>query len=131
MAKDKVNLDPATHLLNDLLYFINYKRKLNPVNNVVSTCESFYTADTILEAKRLFFDTVGDKHDGIRFVGRRGDNPARSNLEDLVTAMNKCDNDGIALPTFVSSDFSKIPQNDNGDVTLNLDCSLFQKSKQT
>ena len=40
-------------------------------------------------------------------------------MEDLVNAMNKCDNDGISFPTFVSSDLSKIPQNNDGSIALN------------
>ena len=105
--------------LNDLLYFVDYKRKINAVNDVVSVCEAFYSSDAILEAKMLFYDVVGDGVDGIRFISRRGENPAKSNLEDLVNAMNKCDNDGVALPTFCSSDFTKIPQNNDGAIALN------------
>ena len=85
-----------TTLLNDLLYFVNFKRKINPIAEVVSICESFYSVDVILEAKKLFFNRVVgklDKTDGVfRFIGRQGDNPQTSNLEDLLNAMNKCDN---------------------------------------
>ena len=117
MAKDGNNCDNIR--LNDLLYFVDYKRKINAVNDVVSVCEAFYSSDAILEAKVLFYDIVGDGVDGIRFISRRGENPAKSNLEDLVNAMNKCDNDGVALPTFCSSDFTKIPQNNDGAIALN------------
>ena len=89
------------------------------MNEVVTICETFYSADDILDAKRLFFDSIGDKHDGLRFSSRRGDNAAKANMEDLVNAINKCDNDGISFPTFVSSDFSKIPQNNDGSIGLN------------
>ena len=74
---------------------------MNPssVNDVVATFEAFYTPDAVLTAKRKFFDVVGER-EGIRFVSRRGENPAKSNLEDLVNVMNKCDNDGIAKISF-------------------------------
>ena len=87
LSEDTLNGDMST-LLNDLLYFVNFKRKINPIADVVSICESFYSADVILEAKKLFFDRVvgkPDKADGVfRFIGRRGDNPQRSNLEDFL-----------------------------------------------
>ena len=103
--------------INDLLYFIDFKRKVNPVNDVVATCEAFYSPDAVLSAKKVFFDVVGE-HEGIRFVSRRGDNPAKSNLEDLVNVMNKCDNDGIAMPKLLSSNFSNIPHTADGNVSL-------------
>ena len=100
MTNDSFNLDPTKFRLNNVLYYIDYKRKIHAVNEVVSTCESFYTADVILEAKKLFYDILGDKVDGLRFIARRGDNSVKMNLDDLVNALNKCDNDGIELPTF-------------------------------
>ena len=116
MAQAQGNSDTAM-ISNDLLYFVNYKRKISPVNDVVAICEKFYSPDVVLDAKRLFFDCVGER-DGMRFVSRRGENPSRANLDDLVNTMNKCDNDGISFPTFVSSDYSRIPQNDDGSVSL-------------
>ena len=73
------------HKLNDLLYFVNFKRKINSVNNVVTICETFYLSDDILDAKKLFFNLIGDKNDGLRFSSRCGDNVAKANMEDLVT----------------------------------------------
>ena len=113
-------LDSATHCVNDLLYYVNFRRKIAPVNDVVATCETFYTADVILDAKKSFFNIVGE-HEGIRFVDRRGKsgkNPSIMNLEDLVNAMTKCDNDGIAMPVFLSADYSKIPHGNDGNVTM-------------
>ena len=121
------NDDTKMFRINDLLYFLNFKRKTTSVADVVTICESFYSADAILEAKKLFFDCVaekvGDKNDGVlRFVDRRGKagNTAQKwNLEDLIAAMHKCDNDGVELPTFVSSDLSKVPSSNDGNVSLN------------
>ena len=118
MTKSSDQSDRANQCINDLLYFLNFKRKVNAVNDVVSTCETFYTQDAIIDAKRQFFDAVGEK-DGMRCVNRRGENPAKSNLEDLINAMNKCDNDGVVLPLFLSSDPTKIPPNNDGNVSLN------------
>ena len=112
--------DSATHCVNDLLYYVNFRRKVAPVNDVVTTCETFYTPDVILDAKKAFFNIVGE-HDGIRFIDRRGKsgkNPSTMNLEDLVNAMTKCDNDGVAMPLFLSSDYSKIPHGNDGNVTM-------------
>ena len=119
MTEGSDNLDSEKFRLNNVLYYIDYKRKIHAVTEVVSTCESFYTSDVILEAKKLFHDILGDKVDGLRFINRRGENSVKMNLEDLVNALNKCDNDGIELPTFLSSDYSKIPQNNSGNVNLN------------
>ena len=114
-----MSLDSTTHCINDLLYYVDFKRKIAPINDVVSTCESFYSADAILNAKKAFFAAVGE-HDGIRFMDRRGKsgkNPSIMNLEDLVNAMTKCDNDGISMPTFLSADFSQIPHGNDGNVS--------------
>ena len=64
-------LDSAKHCINDLLYYVDFKRKIAPMNDVVSTCETFYSDDAILDAKKVFFAAVGE-HDGIRFTDRRG-----------------------------------------------------------
>ena len=107
--------------VNDLLYYIDFRRKIASVNDVVATCEAFYTPEAILQAKKEFFDVVGER-DGMRFVNRRGkagENAAKMNLEDLVNAMNKCDNDEITLPTFYSANYANVPHSDDGNVTLN------------
>ena len=127
MTQDALNGDMESIRINDLLYYLNFKRKINAAADVITTCESFYSADAILAAKKLFFDCVsakiGDKNVGVlRFIDRRGkagENPQKMNLEDLISAMNKCDNDGIELPTFVSTDLSNIPSSDDGNVSLN------------
>ena len=107
--------------VNDLLYYIDFRRKIASVNDVVATCEAFYTPEAILQAKKVFFDVVGER-DGMRFVNRRGkagENAAKMNIEDLVNAMNKCDNDEISLPTFYSANYANVPHSDDGNVTLN------------
>ena len=122
----------SNYCLNDLLYYVNFRRKIAPVNDVVSTCEAFYTAEVVLHAKKEFFDAIGER-DGLRFVNRRGksgENPAKCNLEDLVNAMNKCDNDGIELPTFTSSDYTKVPHNDAGNVSMNQLLNLIHGMRQ-
>ena len=118
MSPNSTDSNPDDFCVNDLLYFVNFKRKTTAVNDVVSTCEAFYTPDAILSAKRKFFDVVGE-HEGIKFSSRRGPNPSKSNLEDLVNAMHKCDNDGIPSPKFCSADLSNVPQNNDGNVSLN------------
>ena len=129
----------ASVRVNDLLYFVNYKRKIISVADIIPVCESFYTADAILEAKKLFFDCVvekiGDKNDGVlRFSDRRGkagESAQKMNLKDLIAAMNKCDDDGIELPLFVSSDPTKVPCTDDGKASLNqLMCMIIEMKKQ-
>ena len=129
----------ALFRVSDLLYFVNFKRKINSVADIVSICESFYSADAIVEAKKIFFDCVaekiGDKNDGVlRFIDRRGkggETPQKMNLKDLIAAMNKCDNDGIDLPMFVSSDPTKIPASNDGNVSLNqLMLMMIEMKKQ-
>ena len=118
MNPNSAQFSPDDFCVNDLLYYLNFKRKINAVNDVVATCDAFYTPDAILSAKKKFFDLVGE-HEGIKFSSRRGPNPSKSNLEDLINAMNKCDNDGIASPKFLSADLANVPQNSDGNVSLN------------
>ena len=113
-----MNSSSDEHCVNDLLYYVNFKRKTTALNDVVATCEAFYSPDAILNAKKCFFTDIGE-HEGLKFSARRGPNPAKSNLEDLINAMNKCDNDGIHVPKFLSSDLSNVPQNNDGNVSLN------------
>ena len=107
---------------NDLLYFADFKRKTSALTDVIAVCERFYSADSILEAKKTFFDLdcvqTKQNKDGLRFVNRRGENATRTNLEDLILAMNKCDNDDVLMPTFVSTDFANVPHDDSGNVSL-------------
>ena len=51
------------------------------------------------------------------------------NLEDLVNAMTKCDNDGVAMPLFLSSDYSKIPHGNDGNVTMSQLLSIIVDMK--
>ena len=107
---------------NDLLYFADFKRKTSALTGVIAVCERFYSADSILEAKKTFFDLdcvqTKQNRDGLRFVNRRGENATKTNLEDLILAMNKCDNDDVLMPTFVSTDFANVPHEDSGNVSL-------------
>ena len=76
------NTTQPTTCVNDLLYYVEFRRKIAPINDVVSTCEAFYSSEAILQAKRVFYDAVGER-DGVRFVNRRGkagENPAKMNL---------------------------------------------------
>ena len=129
----------ASVRVNDLLYFVNYKRKIISVADIIPVCKSFYTADAILEAKKLFFDCVvekiGDKNNSVlRFSdrgGKAGESAQKMNLKDLLAAMNKCDDDGIELPPFVSSDPTKVPCTDDGKASLNqLMCMIIEMKKQ-
>ena len=116
---NRVTTNEATKFcVNDLLYYVEYKRKINATNDIISTCENFYSSDAIVEAKKQFFDAVGET-DGLRCINRRGENATRVNLEDLIGAMNKCDNEGIVPPTFLSADYTKIPHGSDGNVSLN------------
>ena len=122
MTKDSENTDPESFRINNVLYFIEYKRKINPVNDVIATCESFYSPEKIVEAKKLFYNVLKEKNvEGARFIDRRDgkESAAKLNLKDIIEAMNKCDNENTVLPTFLSNDFSDIPQNSSGNVNLN------------
>ena len=70
MTADSVSPKCETHFVNDLLYFVNFKRKISPLNDVVAVCDAFYTADDILDAKKAFFEITGER-DGLRFMDRR------------------------------------------------------------
>ena len=121
MTADSLQSKCDSHCVNDLLYYVDFKRKVSPVNDVVAICDAFYAPDDILEAKKVLFNAIGER-DGLRYVNRRGkagENPSKMNLEDIVNAMIKCDNDGVTLPAFVSANFAKIPQNNEGSVSLN------------
>ena len=121
MAEDaaKLDFDRDKYALNDLLYFLDFKRKGTAVNDVVLICESFYALDEIVCAKKELFDLIGNRHNELQYKARRGDNPSKAHLEDMINAMNKCDNSKISLPTFLSSNPLKVPQNNDGSVTLN------------
>ena len=86
---------------------------------MVTICDAFYSAAEILDAKKELYDLIGDQHKELQFKNRRGENPSKTNLEDMIHAMNKCDNLQISLPTFLSSNFVKVPQGNDGSVTMN------------
>ena len=121
MAEDaaKPDFDRDKYALNDLLYYLDFKRKGTAMNDVVLICESFYALDEIVSAKRELFNLIGDRHKELQFKARRGENPSKAHLEDMINAMTKCDNCNISLPTFLSSNLVKVPQGNDGSVTLN------------
>ena len=74
----------------------------------------FYTNfDEINEAKKLLYEKSNRN-----FSTRRGDDKSMKTAQDIVEAFVSCDNNGITLPTFAATDYSRIPITSDGAVTM-------------
>jgi hypothetical protein len=108
-----VTLPPNAHIscqannivVNELLCFLNHQLSTIPTDLLTKLCADFYTTESIVEAKRLLFDTVdtGSR----RLIKRTGTNKARDDLLDIIRIMLELQPGTV--PVFVASNLSNLP----------------------
>jgi len=90
---------------SEVLYFIQYKCGLLPLDSVVTTCSDFYTNSEVETAQALLAEHVAParrmtKHNSTEDVKRK------KTIHDLVKL---CLDPAVHFPTFFSTDMSHIP----------------------
>ena len=100
---------------NELLCFIANKLNTVPFEVLVKTCTEFYDGDKIHQAKELLWETtITPKFPGrpdLRLIKRKNgaNSKARTDMEDILKALQVCDKEGILLPSFYAVDLGCIP----------------------
>ena len=92
------NLTPAQC---ELLCFMNQKRNVMTVDDIVKICGDFYTEDEIMNARALLEQSLPE-----RLSRRQGPNKCRVTLVDLLKTLN---DPNFALPMYYASDISRLP----------------------
>ena len=101
-------------IINHLLFFVANKYTTTPRDKIVENVVKFYVNfDEINDAKKLLYNKLNKN-----FTSRRGDDKALKTAQDIVETYVLCDNNGVNLPTFVATDYGKIPITTDGSVTM-------------
>ena len=101
-------------LLNHVLFFMSNKIHSLDKEKILDICTKFYSDfEEINEAKRLLYEKNGKK-----FTQRRSDDKTVQTLSDIYDMLFTADRDGVKLPTFVASDFTRFPLTNDGCVNL-------------
>ena len=74
-----------THVVNELLCFVQNRMDVMARDTLVSICTQFYTEAAICEAKRVLFANVDTK--SRKQVNRHGDLKSKHNVEDIMKVL--------------------------------------------
>ena len=100
--------------MNHLLFYVSNKYVTTARDKIAEVVKKFYTNfDEINEAKKLLYEKSNRN-----FSTRRSDDKSMKTAQDIVEAFVICDNNGITLPTFAATDYSRIPITADGAVTM-------------
>ena len=72
--------------VNNVLCFISTAKHTYTDHNIICSCQSFYKADEISEAKDLLFEIANEA-----IIKRRGESRMKNDLCDMLTLMRKLD----------------------------------------
>ena len=89
---------------NSLLAYVSTARHAKSKEQIVNSCIVFYFENDIKNAKELFYNKMNQK-----IVWRRSDTKTRDNFNDIVDLFEKCDNEGLEVPKFVTANFDGFP----------------------
>ena len=115
-------------VLNSLLFYLVNKSKTHARDKIAEICSKFYNSEEILEAKRILSESCGKIV--VNRQLRRDENFLKT-LTDMCELIISLDNSNEDSPTFVISDLSRIPLNDDENVSLNqVMCAVNSLSRQ-
>ena len=112
MAATPTDADPTatsvSYVRSELLYFIQNKCALLPLDSVVSICCDFYSNSEVEDASGIMVDQMGQLAPTKRVTKHNGTDDAKrkKTIQDLVKF---CLDPTLRLPTFFSVDMSRIP----------------------
>jgi len=101
---------------SELLCFLQSNFGCLPKDNLISSISGFYSADVIVAAKKLLFDTAetvvadaANRIDVPRYVKRRGDSQQRADAIDMTELWAMLDDAHIILPSFIAVNSKQLP----------------------
>ena len=93
------NIDNA--VVSGLLCYISTARNSYNEQTILSVCQSFYSHDKIVEAKKILFTITNEP-----LIVRRGDFKCKTDLNDIINRIRDADEKNEVLPTFVADTYS-------------------------
>ena len=98
-------------VMNNVLCYIGTARHVLSDQNIVSACIMFYNETLIKEAKEILFNCAVEN-----MTKRRGQNKAKSDVEDILELFKKLDDDSQPIPQFLCNGYAKMPPSSGFEV---------------
>lgn len=118
---DTSSLATATEALvvNELLCFVQNKRRILPDDTVIQLCRNFYDDDAVEDAKKLLYNHCADESDPKdRYIARSGEQKRQKHLKDMLDLISR--KGGDLQVKFVAKNIVNLPcvSFDNIDVSV-------------
>ena len=114
--------DSTNFFLNGLLCYIASSRNVLLGDQIVESCLSFFDFDNIKEAKDILYKFINEK-----ITRRKGDNKKRAELQDIMEAFVKAEENNVVLPMFVSNSFKSMPPSSGYEIIGSMLNTLFDE----
>lgn len=106
MASETVN-----YVENSLLAYVASVRHSKTKHEIINVCSMYYDESVMKIAKEIAFEAAKTK-----LIWRRSENKLRENFSDIVDLFQKCNDEGIKLPRFVTADHDAFPPSYGFDI---------------
>ena len=94
-----------THIVSELLCYMQYKLKTLPIDRLVSLCATFYSKEVIAQQKKLLWDSIKLKD---RLHVKRGPESAQEDIKEMAKVFLEVD-PNATTPIFVASNLGNLP----------------------
>lgn len=106
MASNVLKCSSCNMVISELLAFVHNKISVMDEESIIRICDTAFTPDEILEAKKLLFEAVP----GEKLKRRKKDEISRKDLQDIIDCLKKIDAlDPERIPIFVAKELHKLP----------------------
>lgn len=104
MESNVIKCSGCNLVISEVLAFVKNKLDVMNEDSLSRICETAFTPEEIVCAKKLLYDSVlTDK----RIKIRKGDKKAHRDIEDIISLLKRADSDTV--PIFVARDLQKLP----------------------
>lgn len=106
MASNVLKCSVCNIVISELLAFVHNKISVMDEESILRICDTAFSPEEILEAKKLLFDAVP----GEKIIRRKKDEKSRKDLQDIIDCLKKMDAlDPETIPIFVAKELHKLP----------------------
>lgn len=106
MALNVVKCNSCNIVINEVLAFVHNKIAVMDEQTIVRICDTAFSAEEILVAKKLLFEAIP----GEKLKLRKKDEKSRKDLQDIIDYLKKLDAlDPEKIPIFVAKELHKLP----------------------
>ena len=97
-----------TLVINNCLSYVETARNTLNANELVSIVENFYKESSIIEAKDLIYEKIGDRPKNVP-MRRKAENRIEMEIRDILTAFEHAEAQSLSLPQFVAYGHMALP----------------------